>query len=672
MAYLHETAPSQVSLFFSLAEKYADTVFMSAKFKNGENCASWESTTWRQAAEQVRHMGAGLIARGVKPGDRVVIFSCNRPRWIITDLAVQGAGALAVPVVPSVTDSQLAVILDLCRPEVLVAGDSDLLARVLRVKDRVLSLKCIVSLGRSETSADPSVLAFDDLLGQGQDNQDARKEFEARKDRITADDPAVMVYTPGTTGVPKGVVLTQGNLKAQTRLVIDLSVTRRILERNIRLSTLCHLPLAHVTARVKDYQVPMALGSVIHFAESMKTVQKNLLEVRPQTLASVPRLYEKMAETITDYGARLTGIRKNVFEWAIKTGRKASESMIRGESLPFGLSVRFALANLLVFRHIRTFTGLDRLTSATSSGGPLSADIVRFFLAMNIVIAESYDMTETAGPVAWNGLRFIEPLPDDSIHKKALDWYIDTMVLTQGRGECPFASLKGFLKVVFFSKLVLPRLVVKPGTVGRPLADTLMKLGDDGEILVKGPQVFSGEAVQVNRDLFTDDGFFRTGDTGTFDSDGFLRITDRKANLVPVPGDRQVSPRELELALNLSTLIDQSCVVFDGQGTPAALLVPRFQILEIYARGKAIPFDTRRDLLAHETILALYKSVIQGINRSRLSNEKIRAFRLLETPFTLETGELSPTLRLKRPVILEKYSREITDLFQDPGCRVDS
>lgn len=677
MAYLHETAPSQVSLFFSLAEKYADDVFMCAKFKNGEPGLSWENTTWRQTAEQVRHMGAGLIARGVDPGDRLVIFSPNQPRWIISDLAVQGAGATGVPVYPAVTDSQLAFILNDCRATVLMTGDSQLLARVLHVKKDAPSLKFIVYLGAAPDGADPFVLSYDDLLAQGRNDQDARKAFETRKDRISEIDTAAILYTPGTTGDPRGVVLTQGNFKAQTRLMMNLPVTRRLLERGIRLSTLSHLPLCHITGRISDYHVQMTLGSVIYFAESMQTVQKNLLEVRPQTLASVPRLYEKMYETIFDYGARLGGIRKNVFDWGMKTGRKAADAMIRGESLSLGLVIRFALANLLVYRHIRTFAGLDRLVSATSSGGPLSPDIVRFFRAMNIVIAESHNMTETTGPIAWNGLRFIEPLPDDSIHKKALDWFVDTMVLGQGRGECPFASLKGFLKVLFFSKLVLPRMVIKPGTVGRPLDETLMKLGEDGEILVKGPQVFSLDEGYLNqekatKDVFTDDGFFKTDDIGMFDSDGFLRITDRKKDLWIAASGNQMAPLPLELVLNQSPFIDQSCVVCNGGDALAALIVPRFDSLERYARQTKIPFDDRKDLVAHEGILNVYRNTLGAINRTLPSHEQIRAFRLLTDPFTVETGTLTPALRMKRRVIQERYGREIEALFQDAACRVDS
>ncbi|MFA6010996.1 MAG: long-chain fatty acid--CoA ligase [Desulfobacteraceae bacterium] len=668
MAYLHETASSQVSLFFSLAEKYGNDVFMCAKFSNGEPSKNWENITWRQTAEQVRHMGAGLIAMGIQPGERIGIFANNRPRWIISDQAIQGAGAVGVPIYPTSTDNQLSFILNDCKATALIAGDPELLGQALRIKDETPHLKFIVSLAPVKGTVDPCVTGYDELQEKGKNDSVSLKEFEARRNAIKEEDPAAIIYTSGTTGNPKGVVLTQENFKAQTRLVMNAPITRRLLDRGIRLSTLSHLPLCHIMGRASDYHAQMTMGSVIYFAESIKTVQKNLLEVRPQVLASIPRLYEKIYEAVNHYASKLTGFKKEVFNWAMEAGSKASDYMIRGERLPLKISINFALANIMVYRHIRKFAGLDRLVSAISGGGPLSADIIKFFRSMNIIIAEGYGLTETTSSIAWNGPRFIEPLPDDPIHRKAFEWLIDTMVVMQSQGQSPFTSLKGFLKIVVASKLIIPYMVIKPGYVGRPLDETLMKLGDDGEILVKGPQVFSPGKGYYNledqtNDMFTEDGFFKTGDIGEFDEDGFLKITDRKKELLVTSGGKNIAPQPLELALSLDPLIDQTCVVGDSRKYIAALIVPQFDFLEQYARANAISFIDRKDLIENPKIIAMYTERINEINKKFARYEQIKTFRLLPEPFTVETGELTPTMKMKRRVIKEKYADEIDSLY---------
>jgi len=671
MAYLHETASSQVSLFFSLAEKYGDDVFMCAKFDKGEPSKNWVNITWKQTAEEIRHMGAGLIAMGIQPGDRIGIFANNRPRWIISDQAIQGSGAVGVPIYPTSTDDQLSFILNDCKATALIVGDRELLEQALRIKDKSPCLKFIVSMTQVKGSVDPCVTGYDELQVKGKNDPVSLKEFDTRKTTIKEENPAAIIYTSGTTGNPKGVVLTQDNFKAQTRLVMNAPITQRLLDRGIRLSALSHLPLCHIMGRTSDYHAQMTMGSVIYFAESIKTVQKNLLEIRPQVLASVPRLYEKIYEAVNHYAGKLTGLKKDVFNWAMDSGSKASDYMIRGEKLPLKISINFALANILVYRHIRKFAGLDRLVSAISGGGPLSADIIKFFRSMNIVIAEGYGLTETTSSIAWNGPRFIEPLPDDPIHRKAFEWLIDTMVVMQSQGQSPFTSFKGFLKIVVASKLILPYMVIKPGYVGRPLDETLMKLGDDGEILVKGPQVFSPGKGYYNledqtNDMFTEDGFFKTGDIGEFDKDGFLKITDRKKELLVTSGGKNIAPQPLELALSLDPFIDQICVVGDSRKYIAALIVPQFEFLEHYARDNAISFVDRKDLIENPKVKAMFTEKINEINKKFARYEQIKTFRLLPEPFTVETGELTPTMKMKRRVIKEKYVCEIDSLYEEP------
>jgi len=668
MAFLYETESSQVGLFFALAEKFGDDVFMSSKFKNGEPCNEWVDISWKKAAENIRVFGSGLIDMGIMKNDRVAIFSHNRPRWVINDLTIQGAGAVGVPVYPTSTDSQLTFILNDCEARALIAGDPELAKQALRIKDQVPSLKFIATMGPVGDSVAREIIPYDDMILRGKNAPGALNEFELRRKSIAIDDLAAIIYTSGTTGNPKGVVLTQDNFKSQTRLVIGAPITKKLLERQIRLTTLCHLPLCHIMGRASDYHAQMALGSRICFAESIQNMSKNLLEIRPQVLSSIPRLFEKIYEGVQQYARKLTGSKKKVFYWAMKAGEDASGYMIKGEKLPMLVGLKFALANILVYRHIRVHSGLDRLVSAISGGGPLAPEIITFFRSMNIIIAEGYGLTETTSPVSWNGPRFLEPLPDTFLYNKAFDWMIDTMVVMQGQGKSPFTSVIGFLKVTVVSKLILPRILIKPGFVGSPLDETQIKIAEDGEILVKGPQVFSQKHGYFNQpektaEAFTDDGFFKTGDIGAFDEDGFLKITDRKKELLVTSGGKNIAPQPIEMALIVDPYVDQACVIGDGRKYISALVVPQFGVLESYAITQGITFKDRHDLIGKKEILDLFDTRLALINSKFARYEQIKKIHLLPHGFSPETGELTPTMKMKRRVIYQKYTHEIESMY---------
>lgn len=668
MGYPHETENSQVGLNFTLAEKFGDEAFMCAKFRNGEPCDEWVKMSWRESADQIRKFGAGMIEMGIVKHDRVAIFSHNCPRWVISDLGTQGAGGIGVPVYPTSTDSQLEFILNDCGATTLVAGDKALLDQALNVKPKVPTLKFIVALMPMKGQAPANVISFDDLLEKGAQSSKALAEFDKRKSEISLEDIGAIIYTSGTTGNPKGVVLTQGNFKAQNELTLGAPFTMKILERGIRFKTLCHLPLCHIMGRASDYHAQMALGSTIYFAESIARVQQNLLDVRPQLLASIPRLYEKVYEGVQLYSKKLKGFKKKVFDWSMKAGGEATEYMVCGKRLPLSVSIKFALANILVFRHVRRMSGLDRLASAISGGGALSPEITRFFRAMNVIIAEGYGLTETTSPVAWNGPRFSEPLPDKWYYKLAFEWLIDSMVVMQGRGKNPFTSPIGLIKVLVASKLVIPKILIKPGFVGRPLDGTDIKLAGDGEILVKGPQVFEWKKGYFNQkgktdEVFTDDGYFKTGDIGTFDHDGFLKITDRKKELLVTSGGKNIAPQPIELSMIVDSFIDQACVIGDGRKYISALIVPQFAELEKYAKEQGISYTDPEDLIQKPEIVALFNERITKINENFARYEQIKKFQLLPDSFSLETGELTPTLKMKRRVIYDKYAGQIESMY---------
>lgn len=670
MPHAYQTEKTVIGMFFTQAEKYKYDDFLVAKLKRGKPVNEWIPMSWSDVATEVRRTGAGLIGKGINKGDRVAIFAHNRPRWVISDLGIQGAGAIGVPIYPTSTDKQLAFILNDCKARAIITGDKELTEQALRVKAETPSVEFIVSMEPVEDPPDPCVIDFDELMNQGARSEEARAEFDKRWRELTPDDDAAIIYTSGTTGEPKGVVLVQSNFMAQTDMLLDTTLTKRMMERGIRLFSLCHLPLCHIYGRTADYYVQMAMGGKIYFAESIKKVPENLLEVRPQMLITIPRLFEKIYEIVQVRSKKMQGVQKKVFDWAISVGSKVVDHMENGVKMPTPLAVQFALANVLVYDKIKKMAGLDRLVLASNGGGALSRDTNRFFRSMNIQVAEGYGLTETTSAVTWNTTEFMEPLPDTWLYKKVLDWLIDCMVVMQGKGKDPFGDPIGFLKMTVVSQLLIPKLVMKPGTVGRPCKNTEIKIAPDGEILAKGPQVFRRDKGYFNRpdltaEVFTEDGFFMTGDIGEFDKDGFLKITDRKKELIVTAGGKNVAPHPIELALTFDTLVEQACVIGDGKKYISALIVPQFELLEKLAKEKGITFSSREELVSKPEIKKIYEEIVERANKNLARYEQVKKFCLLPVAFSEETGELTPTQKIKRRVIHEKFAKEIMSCYEE-------
>ena len=353
----------------------------------------------------------------------------------------------------------------------------------------------------------------------------------------------------------------------------------------------------------------------------------------------------------------------------MNVGDAASDHMIAGEPLPPLLGIKFALANRLVYDKIRKLVGFDRLVVAGSGGAALSRDITKFFRSMNITIIEGYGLTETSSAITSNAPVFVEPLPDKWIYGKAMEWLVDTLVIMQGSGKSPFSTLKGTLKMMVVSKKISPRFIIKPGTVGRPCKDTEIRIAEDGEVLARGPQIFRRESGYFKQnskteDVFTEDGFFRTGDIGEIDEDGFLKITDRKKELIVTSGGKNIAPHPIEMALDLNMYIDQACVIGDGRNFITALIVPNLELLEKVAREKGIPFETNADMICHPAIIKFFDEQVAKVNQNLARYEQIKKYSLLDQPFSEETGELTPTQKMKRRIIFEKHQSEIDAMYR--------
>ncbi len=670
MAHAYQTEKTLSSLFFKQAEKFANDQFLFGKFEKGIPKDKWVGMSWREVAEEVRNAGAGLIEMGISKGDRAAIFAHGRPRWVIADQAIQGAGGWGVPIYPTSTDDQLAYILNDCQAWGIFAGDEHLLEQVLRVKPKTPALKYIFCMTPVNPKPDPSVINFDELMEKGAKSDRALAEFEARRKALTGDDVLAIIYTSGTTGEPKGAVLTQSNFVSDIYMMLDATVTNKMIERGVRLASLCHLPLCHIYGRTSDYHVQIAMAGQMWFAESYSKVPQNLLEVRPQMLITIPRLYEKVYEMVNVQSTRMGGFSKKVFDWAIRVGNEVVDHLSTGRKLPPLLALKFGIAASLVYDRVRKAAGLERLVFAGSGGGALSKETNRFFRAMNIQVVEGYGLTETTSAITWNSLEFLKPMPDKWIYRKALDYLVDTMVVMQSQGKSAFAHPIGMLKLTLASNLVLPQMVQKPGTVGRACKDTEIKIAEDGEILARGPQVFNRDKGYYNRpdwtaECFTPDGFFKTGDIGQFDADGYLTITDRKKEILVTAGGKNIAPHPIELALTLDNYTEQACVIGDAKKYISALLVPQFELLEKWAKKQGITFSSREELVKHPEVIKFYGEKVEKVNEKLARYEQIKKFLLLPVAFSEESGELTPTQKIKRRVVHKKFGKEIDSCYEN-------
>jgi len=441
--------------------------------------------------------------------------------------------------------------------------------------------------------------------GEGAGNTDA---FEARIASIEPGDMATIIYTSGTTGDPKGVMLSHHNFISNVNQLYSVDPDLFKEEHTL----LSFLPLSHSFERTVGYYSALNAGKTVVFAEDFSKILGNFQEVRPTLIVSVPRLYEKIHAGITAKVSQAPFIKRMLFKWAMYLAKKNLPYIC--DDLPrkgfFGF--QYNLADKIIFSKLKTGLGMDRLRFALSGGGPLSVSDAEFFLGMGIKVCEGYGLSETT-PVT-HGNR-----PDH----------------------------------------------IKPGTVGPPLQDTIVKIGEGGEVLIKGPQVMMGyyKNEEATHEVFTEDGFFRTGDIGEMDAEEYLKITGRIKDLIVTSGGKNISPQNIENSLKASGYIEQVAVIGDNRKYLSTLIVPAFSELENWAKTGGVPFSSRRDLIENPAVLKLFEDEIAANMRSYARVEQIRKFKLLDAEWSQETDELTPTLKIKRRVINTKYASEIESLY---------
>lgn len=564
----------------------------------------WVSISHREVLERVRRASASLRSLEVESGHRAAILAENRSEWALADWACLCSGVADVPIYSTLTPHQIAYILRNSGVRLVFCSTRTQLDKLLEVRDECPDLRWIVVMDPLEETLPEGVLLWDDFLERGREGAAALGEDRFREQALSVqpDDVATILYTSGTTGDPKGVVLTHGNLRAN----VDQSA--RVLPLSEKDETLSFLPLSHVFQRMVDYLL-YSVGCTISYARSMELVAEDLRLVKPTIVVSVPRLYEKVHARVT--GA--TGAKAALVQWAREVGMAWSEEMLAGRRPGLVLRLVYGLADRLVFRKIREAVG-GRLRYFVSGGAPLSAEINRFFYSAGIMILEGYGLTETS--------------PVTNVN-----------------------SPEAF----------------RIGTVGKPVPGTEIRIAEDGEILVRGPQVMRGylDNPEATAEVLTEDGWFLTGDVGEIDQDGFLRITDRKKDLIVTAGGKNIAPQPIENVIKRNTYVDQVVMIGDRRPFSVVLVVPAFDRLEEWARGKGVATGDRKALLQDPQVHRLMESEVLGTVSDLPRYEQPKKVGLLAGEFTIESGELTPSQKVRRRIVERNYA-DFIDAFYAP------
>ncbi len=561
---------------------------------------SYQPMSTAELVDRVRRLAKALSGLGVGHGDRVALMAENGPHWPTVDFATLCIGAVTVPIYPTLLPDQAAYIARDCGAKVVFAETTTHLEGLLAHAGELPDVAQFVLIRGA--SADARAMTLEDLLARGADPDVAG--FEATARAVKPEDLATLVYTSGTTGQPKGVMLTHGNLAS------NITAGLEVLPIEKGQLALSFLPLSHSFERAVDYCYFLQ-ACPIAYAESVATVAQDMLTVRPEVFVSVPRVYEKVLARVQENVAASAGWRQSLFAWAVGVGREALPWRLKLASPPGLLGIKVALADKLVFSKIKARLG-GRFRFAVSGGAPLGRDVAEFFWGAGIPIYEGYGLTETSPVISANS-----------------------------------------------------KAGVKLGTVGKVVPGVEVKIAGDGEILARGPNVMRGywNLPDATAEAIDGEGWFHTGDIGEVDDEGFLHITDRKKELIVNAYGKNVAPAPIENDLKGSPFIGQAVVLGDRRKFLAALLVPEFDHLKGWAAKQGVPAGDVAALLADAKVRALYKQEVDKVNAHLPGYEKIVAWDLLPAEFTLETGELTPTQKVKRRVINQKYGDLIDRLY---------
>lgn len=590
-------------MFVNLTDRFANETRPVIMHKSG---GKYVGITYAELRRKVELFAFGLASMGVKAGDRVSIISENRPEWVVSDLAIVSLGAVDVPVYPTLTAKQNEYVFNNAGVRFAIVSNQFQLNKVMKVFHDVKTLEKVILMSEKGAITDPDVIPFSEVYRMGEEFEKHNPDHltKSRKS-VKPEDLLTLIYTSGTTGNPKGVMLTHSNLVSNMISAADV-IPFRVAE-----VLLSFLPLCHSFERMAGYYTAMACGATIAYAESIETVRDNMLEVRPTIITTVPRLFERIHSRVLKQVDSSPPARRRVFYWGIQVGMEYAKARKRG-NVSLVLQVKNALADKLVFSKLKERTG-GRIKFFVSGGAALAREFGEFFEAVGLKIIEGYGLTETSPVISVNRLENYK-------------W----------------------------------------GSVGLPIPGVEVKIDVDGEILSRGPHIMKGywNDHASTKEIIDKEGWLHTGDIGMMDAEGFVFITDRKKHLFVSSGGKNIAPQPIENLFLSSKYIEQFVLIGDRRMFLTALIVPDFDALKEYADSHRIPYSNNSDLTKRKEINDLVDKDIAHIQRDLAGYERVRRFALLDQPFTIENGELTPTQKVRRKAVEERYAHLIEGMYQ--------
>ncbi|MBL8570580.1 MAG: long-chain fatty acid--CoA ligase [Phreatobacter sp.] len=574
----------------------------------------WQETTWAEMGRAVREIGMGLVALGLKPGDTASILANTRQEWTYADYAVIGAGGVSNGIYPTDAPGQCEYLMSDSGSRFVFVEDEEQLDKILEVRARLPLLDKIIVMETEGLTrfSDEQVMTLDDLRKLGRE-EDARNpgEWERRRDARGPDDLAILVYTSGTTGKPKGAMITHRNILSAIEVIASESIRQN--EDDQRMA---FLPLCHVAERVGGQFLALYSGATLNFVENPETVPDNVREIAPTIFFAVPRIWEKFYSGVTIRLAEATPLQRAIYGWAIAQGRQAADLAIDGKPVPAALRLKMKLGRWLALDNIRKAIGIHRCRFLATGAAPISPDLIRWYFALGVPMLEIWGMTETSGAGS-----------------------------------------------------VVPIDKVKPGTIGRPTSAIEMRIGEHGEILARGPTIIKGYLNQPEKTAETiRDGWLHTGDVGSVDNEGFFRITDRMKDIIITAGGKNITPSELENELKFSPYVTDAVIIGDKLPYLTALIMIDQENVEKFAQDHDIPFSNYASLCRAKAVLDLIQGEMDRVNRKFARVEQVKAFRLIEQRLTAEDEELTPTMKLKRNLVQKKYADLIAGMYRSSAA----
>ena len=591
-------------LLLERVERFGDRIALRDK-----NFGIWDAYSWNDYGNYATWCGLALAALGLKSGERVAIVSDVCPQWLFADLGAMGIGAISFGIYPTDAPAQIEYIMNDCQAKFYFAENDEQLDKLLEVRAKIPSLEKIIVFDMEGLHhlQDEQILSFDDFIKLGQEEEAKQPTAFAERVRATKpEDTAILVYTSGTTGPPKGAMITHANVLFQLRN------NKKVLPYDEQERTLAFLPLCHIAERMFTTFTQLSTGHTVYFAEDADSAIDNLREVSPTAFFAVPRIWEKFYSSIAIMLKEATFLEKLVYGFAMKIGKKYGEKKMAGESIAPLLQWQFNAVDFLVFSNIKRMLGIGDCTFAFSGAAPIAPDLIGWYYALGIYMAEGYGQTETTG----------------------------------------------------LATLPYPMGSYKYGMVGKVVPDTEIMLAADGEILTKGPHIFKGYWNQPEKTAETIiDGWLHSGDIGFIDNEGWVKITGRKKDIIITAGGKNITPSEIENGLKFSPYIQDAVVIGDKRKFLSALVMIDQDNVAKFAQDERVPFSNFASLCAAQKVVELIKGEVDKVNKNFARVEQIKSFRLIDRLILPEDDEITATGKLKRSFVSEKYKTLIDEMY---------